>query len=80
MSFTKNAAVAALVVASALTSTMTAANAHGKKHWGFHHHHRYYGGPVIVIGTPDYGCRHWLKRYHATGKKFFLKKYYACKY
>ncbi len=79
MSFTKTAVVSALVVAAAFSSTMTAANA-GKKHFHHHHfHHRSYS-PVIVIGPPAYSCKHWLKHYHKTGKKVFLKKYYACKY
>lgn len=82
MSFTKTAAVAALVVAAAFSTSMTSASAHGKKHFHlhhFHHHHQFYS-PVIVIGSPHYGCKHWLKHYKATGKKVFLKKYYACKY
>lgn len=77
MTFTKTAAVAALVAAAALGSSMTAANAHGKKHnhlFGHHHHHG-----LIVIGQPDY-CKHWLRKYKRTGYDYFLDRYYACKY
>lgn len=79
MSFTK-AAVSALVVAAAVTGSVTAASAHGKKHVHHHHFHHRFHGPVIVIGQPHYSCKHWLRHYHKTGKKIFLKKYYACKY
>lgn len=80
MSFTKTAVATALVVAAAFSGSMTAANAHGKKHFHPHHFHHRFHSPVIIIGTPAYSCNHWLKHYHATGKKVFLKKYYACKY
>lgn len=78
MTFLKTAAVAALVAVAALGAG-TAANA-GKKHHHhpmnhFHHHHG-----VIIVGSPDYGCKHWLRKYKRTGNPFFLDRYYACKY
>jgi hypothetical protein len=76
MTFTKTAAVAALVAAAALGTSMTAANAHGKKHnhlFGHHHH------GLIVIGQTDY-CKHWLRKFKKTGNDYFLDRYYACKY
>jgi hypothetical protein len=83
MSFTKTAATTALVAAVAFSGAMmtTAAHAHGKKHFfHLHHFHHRLHSPIIVIGTPIHGCKHWLNHYYATGKKVFLKKYYACKY
>lgn len=86
MTLIKSAAVAAIVAAAALGSAMGAAEAGKKHHHGFHHHHnhhkfhkRFYG-PTIVIGSADYGCKHWLRRYKKTGKKDFLNRYYACLY
>lgn len=78
MTFKKTAVLAALVAAAALGTTMTAANAHGKKH----HNHLFHGHShgLIVIGSPDYGCKHWLRKYKKTGNPFFLDRYYACKY
>jgi hypothetical protein len=85
MSFMKTAAVAALVAAAGLGASMTAANAHGKKHLGFKPHFHNYGygsGGAIVIGSPGYGysCKHWLKKYKWTGNPYFLNRYYACVY
>lgn len=74
MMFLKTAAVASLVAAAALGASMTAANAHGKKH---HHHHNH---GLFIIASPDYGCKHWLRKYKRTGNPFFLDRYYACKY
>lgn len=77
MTFKKTAAIAACVAAAALGTGMTAANAHGKKH-----HHLFHGQShgLIVLGSPDYGCKHWLRKYKKTGNPFFLDRYYACKY
>lgn len=85
MSFMKTAAVAALVVTAGLGAGLTAANAHGKKHMGFHKPHfynyGYYGtGGAIVIGSPGYSCKHWLKKYKWTGNPYFLNRYYDCRY
>ncbi|WP_295558855.1 hypothetical protein [uncultured Hyphomicrobium sp.] len=78
MTFTKTAALAAAVAVAALGTGMTAANAHGKKlnhhHFGHHHH------GLIVIGSSDYGCKHWLRKYKKTGNEYFLDRYYLCKY
>ncbi|WP_072391933.1 hypothetical protein [Hyphomicrobium sp. CS1GBMeth3] len=85
MTFMKSAAVAAIVATAALGTTMSAAEA-GKKHLHGvhkHHHHKFHHhfyGPKIVIGSSDYGCKHWLYRYKKTGKKYFLNRYYACIY
>jgi hypothetical protein len=79
----KTAAIAALVAAAGLGASMTAANAHGKKHFGFKPHFYNYGsGGAIVIGSPGYGysCKHWLKKYKWTGNPYFLNRYYACVY
>jgi hypothetical protein len=84
MSFMKTAAVAALVVVAGLGASMTAADAHGK-HPGSHKPHFYnygygYRSGAIIIGSPGYGCRHWLRKYKRTGNPFFLDRYYACIY
>jgi hypothetical protein len=81
MKFLKTAAVATLVAAAALGAG-SAANAGGKHH-NHHHHsmkhfHRHHG--LIIVGSPDYGCKHWLRKYKRTGNPFFLDRYYACKY
>lgn len=77
MTFKTTAAIGALAVAASLGITMTAANAHGKKH---HHHHMFHSHGLIVVGSPHYGCKHWLRKYKRTGNPFFLDRYYACKY
>lgn len=79
MTFLKTAAIATLVAAA--LSAGTAANAGGKHHHHHHpmkHFHHHHG--VIVVGSPDYGCKHWLRKYKRTGNPFFLDRYYACKY
>lgn len=78
MTFMKTAAVAVVLSAAALGANATAASAHGKKHHHpmFHHH----GHGLIVIGSPGYGCKHWLRKYKKTGNPYFLDRYYACKY
>lgn len=83
------------MAALTLTSTLVAAEARGKhsggfhrgghgKHWhghghrfghrgfGFHHYGYYpsYGG----------GCYRFKNRYFATGSRFWLRKYDACRY
>jgi len=76
MTFLKTAAVATLVAAAALGAGK-AANAGGKHHHHlFHHHHH----GLIIVGSPDYGCKYWLRKYKRTGNPFFLDRYYACKY
>lgn len=82
MTFTKTAAVAALALAAAFGTTMTAANA-GKKHNQFHNNHMFHkkhNNAVIVFGSPDYGCKRWLRLYKKTGNPVFLDRYYVCKY
>jgi hypothetical protein len=79
MTFQKSAVATAVIAAAALGMGITAANAHAKKH---HHHHLFHGHShgLIVIGSPHYGCKHWLRKYKRTGNPFFLDRYYACKY
>jgi hypothetical protein len=87
MSFFKTAAVAALVATAGFGASMSAAEAHGKKHFGvgignpyFYNYGYGYGGKTIVIGSPGYGCKHWLKKYKWTGNPYFLNRYYDCLY
>ena len=77
MTFMKTTTIATLAVAAALGTGITAANA-GKKHHHHHFGHHHHG--LIVIGSPDYGCKHWLRKYRRTGNEYFLNRYYACKY
>ncbi len=57
----KTAAVAALVAAAGLGASMTAADAHGKKHFGIgfgspSFYNYGYGTRTIVLGSPGYSC------------------------
>lgn len=87
MTFIKTASAAAFVAVAALATIGTPAEA-GKKGWGKHHSHghhhhfkhRRHFGPRIVIASPNYSCGRWLRRYELTGKKKFLRRYYACIY
>jgi hypothetical protein len=81
MSYLKTAAVAALVSATALGASLTAANAGGKHHHNNHLFHNHGLGATIVIGGgSNYGCKHWLRKYKKTGKEFVLDRYYSCLY
>jgi hypothetical protein len=85
LTFTKTAAIAAIVAAVALGTSMTAANAHGKKHHhhglGHHHHYKphFHGtGGLIILSTSVSPCSKWLRRYKRSGYKPYLYRYHAC--
>ena len=79
----KNTVMAMGVAAMALTTMQISSAEAGKKRhfkfgWGYHHKpyfkvyrkHYYYG----------HGC-YWLKKkYYRTGKRYWLNRYYDCKY
>jgi UDP-N-acetylmuramyl pentapeptide synthase len=79
MTFMRSAALAAIMAAAALGTSLTAANAHGKKHHHHPHHlfHSHSHG-LIVLGTSVDPCIKWYHRYLRTGHKAFLYRYHAC--
>ena len=82
MSFMKAASAAAFVAVATLATGVTTAEAGKKRHWGHHNHHHKFNkkrfGSSIVIGTANYRCQRWLRRYELTGHKFYLHRYFEC--
>lgn len=74
MTFRKSAVAAAIVAAAALGMSMTAANAHGKKH----HHHRLHGPSMIILSTSVDPCIKWYHLYLKTGRIGHLHTYRVC--
>ncbi len=82
MTMIKNTMMALGVSAIALTAMQGAAEAGGKKHkrhfnhhWG--HHDVYHGN---YYKHSYRGCWRFKRKYHRTGKKYWLKRYYICRY
>jgi glutamine synthetase len=76
MSFTKSAGVATLVAATALGSSMTAANA-GSNKAGY-----FIGGAIatalVLTAVKADECNKWKRLYKRTGNEKYLDRYYAC--
>ncbi|WP_139247790.1 hypothetical protein [Hyphomicrobium sp. CS1GBMeth3] len=88
-------AAIAMVLASLGAPTVAYAKKgkHGHHHHGHHHHHhkhkrgKYYrygagaAAAAAIIGTAAYyDCKKWKDRYKRTGNRYFLDRYYACRY
>ena len=71
-----SAAVVAFTIASGTLATEAGWKGKGKS-WKFGHFHKFHHGHFHRGG---FGCYKYKKLYYKTGRKFWLKKYYNCKF
>ncbi len=68
-------AAAAAITVTALSATTTGAQA---AKFGF-----YFGGPGFSVGHGFHGgwgnpCRRWKRKFHRTGRYYYLRRYRRC--